>query len=339
MAIAKFHDTIALDKNHADAWYSLGNASRDRGHFQAAIAAFEKATVLKPKYVKAHFNLGNVYVRLGQYQKAVEAYQAALRADPDFVDVYTNLGYALLDQGAFADAEKAYGEFLARKKNDPQGIGDLATALDRQGRYAEALAMVTQACAKLAVGAEPRKRLEGLIQLYRQFVDLEGKLPAVLNGRQTPASTEERLLLGELCLAKKLYAAAAGFYEGAFAEQPAVAANLFDGYRYDAARAAALAGCGLGEDRPPTKAADQARWRKQALAWLRADLTLLVRSADQGGPVPASVIIQALQRWRHHVHFAGVRGAAIDGLPPDERAGWCSLWADVDALLKRIPIP
>jgi serine/threonine protein kinase/tetratricopeptide (TPR) repeat protein len=338
-AIAEFQDTIALYKDHADAWYCLGNASRDRGHIQAAIAAFKKATVVQPNYVKAHFNLGNVYGRLGQYQKAVEAYQAALRADPDFVEAYTNMGSALLEEGAFADAEKAYGEFLARKKNDPEGIADLAAALDRQGRYAEALAMVTQACAKVAPGAEPRKRLEGLIRLYRQIVDLEGKLPAMLNGTQTPANTQEKLMLGDICLAKKLYAAAAGFYAEAFAEQPALAANPFNDNRFDAARAAACAGSGLGQDSQPTKPTDQARWRKQALAWLRADLTLLVRAADQVGPVPALEIIQVLQRWRHHVHFIGVRGAAIDSLPPDERDGWRSLWADVDALLKRIPIP
>jgi serine/threonine protein kinase/Flp pilus assembly protein TadD len=338
-AIEKFHDTIALDKDHADAWYSLGNASRDRGHIQAAMAAFEKTTVLKPDYAAAHYNLGNVLLRLGQYPKAIDAYRAALRANPDYFDAYTNLGAALLDQGAFADAQKTTGELLARKKDHPEGSANLAVALDRQGRYAEALAVVTQAREKLPPGAESRKRLEVLIELYRQFVKLEGKLPAILNGKETPASAEEMLLLGELCLAKKRYAAAARFYEEVFAEEPAVAANLSDGYRYDAARAAACAGSGLGEDLPPTKPADQARWRKQALAWLRADLTLWARSADEDGPQPAPAIIQALQRWRHHVHFAGVRGDAIDGLPPDERDAWRRLWADVDALLKRIPVP
>jgi tetratricopeptide (TPR) repeat protein len=338
-AIAKFNDTIALNKEYADAWYSLGNASRDRGHIQAAIAAFEKTTVLKPKSADANFNLGNLLLKVGQYPRAVKAYQAALAANPDYLAAYTNLGYALSEQGAFVEAQKTYSQFLARKRDDPRGSANLAGALSWQGRYGEALAVVTQARDKLPAGSEPRKHLEGMVQQYRQFVDLEGKLPAILNGRLTPASTKEKLLLGEICLTKKWYAAAAGFYKEALVEQPDLAANLSDGYRYDAARAAVLAGSGQGEDLSPTQAGEQVRWRKQALAWLQADLALCARTADQRGPLPPLSIIQTLQRLRHHVHFSGVRGAAIANLPPDERAAWHSLWVDVDTLLKRIPVP
>jgi hypothetical protein len=40
--------------------------------------------------------------------------------------------------------------------------------------------------------------------------------------------------------------------------------------RYDSPCAVALIGAGRGEDKP-TDEAEKARWRKQAMAWLRAD--------------------------------------------------------------------
>lgn len=85
--------------------------------------------------------------------------------------------------------------------------------------------------------------------------------------------------------------------------------------------------------------AEQTRWRKQALDWLQADLSLWARNIEKGGPIPAPACLQGLQRWRHHVHLAGVRGAAIDKLEPDERDDWRKLWLEVDKLVKRIPVP
>src|SRR5262245_24741827 len=46
-AIASYKDAIRLDESNAEAWYRLGNASRDRGQIRAAITAFEKAAALK----------------------------------------------------------------------------------------------------------------------------------------------------------------------------------------------------------------------------------------------------------------------------------------------------
>jgi serine/threonine protein kinase/Flp pilus assembly protein TadD len=338
-AIARFQDALALDKNYARAWYSLGNAARDRGLMKTAISAFAKAAEIRPKDALASYNLGNMYVRLGQYGKANEAYQKALAADPNHLGARLNMSAALLEQGKIDEAEKVIVACLPRKKEDPTIIFNLAVVLDRQGRWADAVALLKREKEKLPEGGKDQKDFEGLLALYQQFVEVDRDLPAILSGKKAPASVAQRLLVAEVCLKKQRYAAAVRMYQDAFAEQPAVVSDPGNGYRVEAAFAAACAGCGLDQSSPSADAAQCAKWRKQALAWLRADLTLWSQHAKKGDPKMLPVIIKALECWRHHVHLAGVRAAALDKLPPDERAAWGQLWADVDDLLQRMPIP
>ncbi|HZN33528.1 MAG TPA: tetratricopeptide repeat protein, partial [Pirellulaceae bacterium] len=161
-AIAWLNDTIRLDEQYAEAWYSLGNASRERGQIQAAITAFERAAALKPASDDAayqpHYNLGNIYLRLGDYPQAIKAYRAAISAT-GYALAYTNLGVALGEQGDLAEAEKYAMEALARVKS-PDNIRNVAIALDRQGRYAEALAILQRSLERFEGGEEQRALIE-----------------------------------------------------------------------------------------------------------------------------------------------------------------------------------
>jgi serine/threonine protein kinase/Flp pilus assembly protein TadD len=338
-AIARFQDAVALDRNYANAWYALGVAARGRGRMKTAIDAFEKATALSPKDARAPTNLGNMYLRLGQSPRAVEAYRKALAADPDSIRTHLNMCAALFEQGQFGEAEKVVVACLPRKKDEPKIVLNLAAVFDQQGRWADAVALLEREKEQLPEGDRYRKEYESDLALYRQRVELEGNLPAILSGEKEPKSVAQRLAAAELCLKKKQYAAAVQLYQEAFSEQPAVADNLGKAYRFDAARAAACAAGGLDQGRPPAAAAQRARWREQALAWLRADLTLWGRRAQQVDPQVYPVIIRALAGWRHHVHLAGVSGAALGNLSPAEREAWGKLWADVDSLLQGLPVP
>ncbi|HKB05423.1 MAG TPA: tetratricopeptide repeat protein, partial [Gemmataceae bacterium] len=342
-AIDHSNEAIRLDANSGEAWYCLGNASRNRGQIRAAIAALEKAIVIldgvhSKKGIKAdaHFNLGNNYRRLGDYLKAIDAYRAAIGANPDRAQAYANLGTTLLDQGNFDEAQKMYADALARDKKSLENNINFAVALDRQGRYSDALAFLQGCLEKLEGGEGYKAEIDGLIGFYERLVRLQKQLPAILGGEKAPADAD-LLQLAEICNATKDYAAAARFYREVFAKQPGKAASLQDGYRFAAARAAACASHGLDKGAALTPE-DQTLWRKQALDWLRADLSLWGRNAEKG-PMPVTAVLQALQRWRHHVDLAGIRGAALDKLEPGERDDWHKFWVEVDSLLKRIPIP
>jgi hypothetical protein len=169
-------------------------------------------------------------------------------------------------------------------------------------------------------------------------VELERRLPALLRGQQQPADAGERLTLAWMCqYHKHLHAAAARFFGEAFAAQPALAENLGAvGGRYDAACAAALAGCGQGKDAAGLGEGERARLRRQAAAWLRSDLDAWRRLLAKDPKKAGAAVRKQLRHWLHDADFAGVRGAeALAGLPEAERQLWQQLWADVATTLAR----
>jgi hypothetical protein len=147
----------------------------------------------------------------------------------------------------------------------------------------------------------------------------------------------ECLEVASVCQERKsLYAAPVRFYREAFTAEPELADDLGIGHRNNAACAAALAGCSLGEDADHLSAEEYARLRKQALDWLRADLTAwqnaLVKEKDKAAPE----VLQRMQHWLDDVDFNGVRGAeSLAKLPEAERREWQRLWDAVAALRQR----
>src|SRR5262249_58581476 len=102
---------------------------------------------------------------------------------------------------------------------------------------------------------------------------LEAKLPALLKGEFRPRDNKERLGLAEVCQAKKLHQKAIDLYAAAFAADPRLADHLGPAHRYRAACSAVLAAAGQGQDAAQLDAVQRAHLRRQALDWLRAELT------------------------------------------------------------------
>jgi hypothetical protein len=120
----------------------------------------------------------------------------------------------------------------------------------------------------------------------------------------------------------------------AFAAEPRLADPLRTPHRFSAACAAALAGCAQSADAPPDEP-ERARLRRQALAWLRADLTALQELFGKE-PEKSRAFVQGKMRlWRQEVDLAGVRGPALARLPEQERAAWQQLWDDVEVLFRQ----
>jgi serine/threonine-protein kinase len=164
-----------------------------------------------------------------------------------------------------------------------------------------------------------------------RLVRLDAQLAKVLGGDGKPADAAECLQLAWLCQrsSKRLDAAAAHFYSEAFAAEPKRADDLRTGHRYNAACAAARAGCGQSKDAAGLDDQERSRLRRQALDWLRADLTAWDKCLDgQPDPAPAAVLWKMAQ-WQQDADLAGVRGAeALAKFPEAERRKWQQLWAD-----------
>jgi serine/threonine-protein kinase len=165
-------------------------------------------------------------------------------------------------------------------------------------------------------------------------------LPAFLAGKYQPRDNDERLALLGACQFQNRTRAYAGLYAAAFAADPGLAEDLGAGHRYRAARAAALAGCGLGADAAGLSAAERARWRKQAREWLRADLAGWEKAAAAGPDAARVQAKQMLTRWQGDPDLAGLRDpGALAQLSADERDECRALWRAVSALLRRVSVP
>ena len=97
-----------------------------------------------------------------------------------------------------------------------------------------------------------------------------------------------------------------------------------------------MAGCGLGKDGANLSEVDQARWRKQACAWLQADLAAWAKMMDSDSRTDRDLARKMLTHWKVEPDLAGLREPAqLEKLPADERKSCLALWADVSAVLAR----
>src|SRR5262249_53721665 len=104
----------------------------------------------------------------------------------------------------------------------------------------------------------------------------------------------------------------------------------------NAACAAALAGCGQGKDAYRSDVKERDGLRRQALDWLRADLSEWGRLLGGQPDKIAPVLTNTMQHWQQDTDFAGVRGPeALAKLPEAERQPWQKLCNDVSDMLKR----
>jgi hypothetical protein len=134
-------------------------------------------------------------------------------------------------------------------------------------------------------------------------------------------------------LHKQLFAASTRLYSEAFAEIPAVADDLGHMFRYHAARAAAMAGCGQGKDADSGNEKENARLRRLALDWLRADLTARRQLAQKEPNQARQVLFEVVLRMQQEKDFAGVRDAeSLAKIADPERKDWQQLWTEVDTL-------
>jgi tetratricopeptide (TPR) repeat protein len=327
----------ALRPRSAAVHNNLGNALADKGRTDEAVAEFRKALDLQPGDADAHYNLGIVLAAQNRLDEAIAEYRKALDLHPDDADAHFGLGNALKARGKHEEAEKEYRTALGLHREDPAVHFGLGLTLKAQGRFAEALAALRRG---QELGSKQPGRWDASarwVSETEQLLQHDLLLPAVLRGEAEPADAAELVWFAQLCqMYKRRYAASARFWEKAFADRPALKDDLALGGRYLAACAAAMAGCGQGEDAAGLTDADRTRLRRQALDWLGEDLA--ARRQQLAGPdaVGRAAAQGALRRWRENAGLAGVRDAdALDRLPADERAEWRRLWADVDALLQK----
>jgi hypothetical protein len=335
-AIAEFRAAIRLQPDHAWAHNSLGLALQDQGKVEEATAEFRAAIRLQPDYAAAHANLGIALKAQGKPEEAIAEYRAAIRLRPDDALAHFNLGNDLKAQGKVVEATAEYREAVRLNPEFAEAHCNMGHALGQQGDFARSLAMHRKGHELGSKRPDWRYPSAQWVRQAEKSAALAIRLPALLGGDDHPRDNAERLALAQICYDRKHPAAATRFLVEALATDPKLGDDRRACHRYNAACAAALAGCGQGKDNPPPDEAARAKLRKQALDWLKAEHAAWAKLRESGPTQARPFIVQTLEHWRTDPDLAGIRNpGALANAPAGEQTAWRALWADVDALLNK----
>ncbi len=333
-AEAAYRRAIVVDPSFAGAYSDFGTARGMQGDWAGAEAAFRRAIEIDRNFVRAHSNLGNALARKEDWAGAEAAFRRVTELEPGNVEAHGKLGIVLEQRRDWAGAEAAERRVVELRPGDVEARVNLARVLLLLGRFEEARATARRAVDLAPPGRPPHDRAADQLRRCDAVLRLDAKLTAVLRGEAQPAGPADYQELAEVALLRRRYAAAARLYKELFRQNPAAAAD--PSRRLYAVSCAARSGCGLGADDPAPDAAERARWRRQALNWLRDDLmgyAARLTAADPG-PKEKEFARSVLRRWQTDPDLAGVRDeAGLAALPDDERAAWRQFWSDVAVTL------
>jgi tetratricopeptide (TPR) repeat protein len=318
--------------------YNLGFSYQQKEMLDDAIKEYRKTLAIRKDHPHVHDLLSNALIEKGKVTEAEEVLREG--ANLDDASCTYNLGNLLVSQHRHTEAEAAYRKAIAINPQFAEAYCNLGELLEREGRFVEALKLRKR-------GHELGSKKPGWsypsaewVRKSERLVELDAKLPLVLNGEARLTDADDLLTLAQICqVHKHFYLAAFRLYSDAFSRQPKLAQNLQASDRYNAACAAALAAGGEGKDADQIDQKERARLRQQALDWLHADLAAWHKVLEKEADKNRAVVLKTMLRWRQHKDFAGVRGEALNKLPEAARRDWQRLWKDVEGLQQRAADP
>ena len=238
----------------------------------------------------------------------------------------------------FGDTDTALSELREAtrlKPNEPAYVIRLASAHLARGELREAATLIRNS------NRPPDETDVGTIaqiQDIDRLLKLEGKLDAILRGQELIAAPEKKLDVAEMFRFTHRFAAAAKFYREAFHEKPALAEDLWTERRIHAAIAAAAAGTHANSAKDDTGLDDgeRARWRAQALVWIRAERAACSALIAQWLPETCARARRTLEILIHHRDLAPLREESqLEHLSEPERKAWRETWSELNALLPK----
>ena len=353
-----FRDALSIDPGLAPAHINLGEVRAGSGDFREAIDDYRRALQLDPDNARAHRLLGVVLVAKTREDEADDCYpenvkplaEARGRAqteemayywqahdcDSRWIPARNPLRIPPQDEARLKEAIDHFRQAVRLEPQFALAHGALGQALLARREFTESEAEIRRSLDLVSEREkELRANLERQLERCQRLRALECRLPAVVQGKDRPAAAD-CLDLAELCLVQKHYATAARLYAEALAATPQLTEDLRAGHRFNAARAAALAGVGHCDDGAGLGEPERAELRKQTRDWLRLDLAAWTKKVDTGTAADRIQARKTLTPWQDDPDLAGLRDAdTLQKLPAAERQDWQALWQDVAALVRR----
>jgi tetratricopeptide (TPR) repeat protein len=357
-SVSRFQRAVALSR------YNIGTLLSETGKPAEALKSHEAALAIQRRLADAdpsvtdfqrelahsYSNIGvllNDTGRLADARKPCEAALAIqkklLREHPDSPDFANDLG-GILNNLALIDNKAK--RFVAARDELQQAVvyqrmalaSNPAHPLYRQfmTNHLNFLIMVNQALGDSRGLAEAQRQLADFRETDPATAAFVARLRAIAKGEQRPEDVGERLEFAQRAYDLTRHAAAARLWQEALEAAPKLSDDRQAQHRYNAACAAALAGCGQGRDEPLPSVEQKIKLREQALDWLTAELGSWAKLLATANNAQRGAIAATLEHWQRDIDLAGIRGdAELAKLPETESVAFRKLWADVDALLKR----
>jgi Flp pilus assembly protein TadD len=336
-AVAACRNAIKLQPDYALAHDSLGSALQEQKKLDEAIAAHRKAIELQPNFPQAHHNLGQALLAQNKLDESIRASRKAIELDPTFAGAHVNLGAALLGLAKVDEAIPHFRKAIKLQPTSAVAYYNLGAGLLAQKKLADAVAAFCKAD-ELSPG---HPRIQPDFRQAARWLELDQRLPAILAGKEKARNAREQIELAVFCRTyHERYRAAAKLYAAAFAAESALADELRLAPRFKAACTAALAAAGKGMDAAGLDDRERIRLRRQAHAWLAADLKLWSKLAGSNEARVRALVQSVLQHWQSNADLAALRDAkALAALPEAERDACRKLWEEVTAVQKQASGP
>jgi len=331
-AMACFRRAVALNNHCFRARIGLIR-NADPAERAKYVGELEKLARDLPEDVGVQTDLGEMYLRQKRFELAAEQLRKVTVLAPRSPASWAYLGDTLKEMGQTTEAGAAFREAYRIAPGHADFRNRLLNHLKQTGAAAEELQVFKRWYDRLSADDPQRPRWAPQLKYLERQAELERRLPDFREGRAEPDSAEEALISARLCLAKKLYLESARFYAQAFESKPALADGVQIADRYNAACAAVRAASEAGPGDV------QARFRKQALDWLRADLA--TRTSRAKSDTERTAFRKFLRDTvQPDPDLSGVRSFwALTFLPTDERAEWMKFWSEVEAAEKAMRPP
>jgi tetratricopeptide (TPR) repeat protein len=325
--------------NAAEAQVTLGGVCARLARHEEAVRTYRRVMELKsPSYSFEHF-FAQELTALGRWEEAITVLQTTLNRRPNNPYLLLEMGNIYRSHGKPKAAAEAFQKAATHSPGFAPPLEGLVAVLLNQGRFAEARKAVESLLKLHQEDAERRARRRQL-DLCDAMLAIKPRLPAILAGKERPTAVPTQRALAEWCLKhKRLTATAVGFYASALSTQPSLADDLEAGNRYHAACAAALAGCGVGEDVAELDGEKRTALRKLALDWLTAECNGCAERHRLGKRSDRTVVATTVRSWLKKEDLAGVRDEqGLARLPSEEGRAWQALWAKIMTLAARDPV-
>ncbi|HUT47077.1 MAG TPA: tetratricopeptide repeat protein [Sedimentisphaerales bacterium] len=135
----KCREALELNKNNAQAHYTLACSLEPKGMLDEATSHLYEAVRLDPNYADAHYNLGQAMFRMSKPDEAIKHLSLVVQLEPDHVKARNSLGAILLTKGMVEEAEPHLSAAVSLDPNNVDAQYNLSQAMFRLGKADEAI--------------------------------------------------------------------------------------------------------------------------------------------------------------------------------------------------------